>query len=55
MYPFGLYPCRSVLDVAGWGVSEINLYIIRHFFEKVGRNESLVSVELTLPRTHNGK
>lgn len=53
MYPFGLDPCWSVLDIAGRRVSEINLYIIRHFFEKVGRNQALVPVQLTLQSTRS--
>lgn len=32
MYPFGLYPHWSVLGIPRWGVSEKNVYIIRHFF-----------------------
>ena len=52
VYPFGLNPRRVVGGVAGWRVGEENLHVVRHFFKKVGRNESLVSVELALRSAH---
>lgn len=51
MYPFVLCPGRVVLGVTARGVGEVNLHVIRHFFKKVGGDQTLVSIELPL----NGK
>lgn len=53
VYPFGLWArCRYqiglVLTVVGGSVRQIDLHVIRHFFEKIGWNQATMSIKLTL-------
>lgn len=47
-YPFCFCTHRRVVDKA-WGcIRQIDLYIVRHFFKEVGRNQPLLSIKFTL-------
>lgn len=64
MYPFDLRGCGSrgggsggsggatvcwrPLLVAGWRVSQVHLHVVRHFFQKVGRNQTSLAIHLAL-------
>lgn len=58
MYPFALWdggdgvgrrPVGGLfLGVVGWSISQINLHVIRHFFQEVRGNQTAVAIDLTL-------
>jgi len=54
IYPFVLCPGRVVLGVTARGVCEVNLHVIRHFFKKIGGDQTLVSIELPLKMENRG-
>lgn len=62
MYPFGLGLCRcrrwgrrfrlrlGLRPAARGRVRQVDLHVVRHFFEKVGGDQAPVAVDLTLQR-----
>lgn len=48
-YPFGLGTHGRVVGVVGrWSIGKVNLHIIRHFFQEVGRHEAFLPIQLSL-------
>lgn len=47
-YPFGLGAHGWVMGVVGRSIGKVDLHIIRHFFQKVGRHEAFLSIQLSL-------
>lgn len=47
-YPLGLGARRRVLRGAGRGVGQVDLHVVRHFFQEVRRDQAFLPVKLPL-------
>lgn len=47
-YPFGLGTHGRVVGVVGRSIRKVDLHVIRHFFQEVGRHEAFLPIQLSL-------
>lgn len=47
-YPFGLGAHGRVVGVVGRSIRKVDLHIIRHFFQEIGRHEAFLPIQLSL-------
>lgn len=47
-YPFGLGAQGWVVGVVGRSIRKVDLHIIRHFFQEVGRHEAFLPIQFSL-------
>lgn len=54
-YPFGLGAHGRVVGVVGRSIGKVDLNVIRHFFQEVGRHEAFLPIQLSLESQGVGK
>lgn len=47
-YPFGLGTHGRLVGVVGRSIGKVDLHVIRHFFQEVGRHEAFLPIQLSL-------
>lgn len=47
-YPFGLGAHGRLVGVVGRSIGKVDLHVIRHFFQEIGRHEAFLPIQLSL-------